>query len=156
MSFNSAAVSDLFSAILTDAQTTGLFERVNTHEPKHAPGNGLNCSIWVSDIKPVKSSGLDQTSGLVSFFIRIYNSMLSEPQDDIDPQILSAVSTLMASYTGDFNFGDLADVRNIDLLGQYGEGLSAQAGYMDISNKMFRVMVLTLPIIIDNMFVQET
>lgn len=155
MTFNADAVSDLFNAIVTGAMDTGIFETVNSHEPKTAPGAGLTCSVWVDSIKPVKSSGLDQTSGLVSFFIRVYNPMLAEPQDDIDPAILSAVSVLMAAYTGDFDFGQVAEVRNIDLLGQYGDGLSATAGYMEISNKMFRVMVLTLPVIIDNLFVQE-
>lgn len=158
MSFNSAAVNDLFNAVVTDALTTGVFETVNTHEPKSAPGNGLRCSVWVDDIRPVRSSGLDQTSCLVTFYIRVYNSMLQEPQDNIDPAILSAICTLMDSYTGDFQLSadSTAEIREIDLLGQFGDGLSAQAGYLDIDNKKYRVMVLSLPVVIDNMFVQES
>lgn len=156
MAFNQEAISDLLNAIITGSMATGMFAQTSMHEPKTAPGAGLNCAIWVDTIKPVRSSGLDQTSGLVSFYIRVYNSMLAEPQDDIDPAILNAVSTLMAAYTGDFDFGQIADVRNIDLLGQYGDGLSAQAGYLEIGNKMFRVMVINLPVIVDNMFTQES
>jgi hypothetical protein len=154
MTFNEAAVDDVFNQVASAAMQLGVFERVNTHEPKNTPGSGLTCSIWIDTIKPVRTSGLNQTSGLVSFFIRIYNSMLAEPQDDIDPAITKAVSTLISTYTGDFDFGQVADVRMIDLLGAYSSGLSAQAGYMEIGNKMFRVMVLDLPVVINDMFVQ--
>lgn len=155
MAFDAAAVDDLFSAVQSAATSLGVFETVNTHEPKNAPGNGLLCSIWVDTIKPVRTSGLNETSGMVTFFVRVYNSMLAEPQDNIDPAITKAVMTLMESYTGDFDFGEVADVRNIDLLGAYGDGLSAQAGYMEIGNKMFRVMVLNLPVVINDLFAQE-
>lgn len=155
MTFNSAAIADLYNAILTGSMTLGVFSTTTSFEPKTAPDSGLNCAVWVDSIKPVRSSGLDQTSGLVSFFIRVYNSMLAEPQDAIDPQILGAVSDLMAAYTGDFDFGQVADVRNVDLLGSDSDGLSAQAGYMEIAGKMFRVMVINLPVIVNNMFIQE-
>lgn len=154
MPFNEAAVDDLFNAVVSGAEALGVFERVNTHEPKNTPGAGLTCSIWVDTIKPVRTSGLNSTSGLVSFFVRVYNSMLAEPQDDIDPDIVKAVTTLMGAYTGDFDFGRVADVRNIDLLGTYSGGLSAQAGYMEISGKMFRVMVINLPIVVNDMWTQ--
>lgn len=154
MAWNDAAVDSLYNAIVAGSMKLGRFEQTRTHEPKNAPGSGLHLAVWLDTIKPVPSSGLDQTSGLVSFFVRIYNPMLAEPQDDIDPQIMKATSALMGAYTGDFNFGAVAQVRNIDLLGQYGDGLAAQAGYMEISGKLFRVMVITLPIIIDNLWVQ--
>lgn len=156
MTFNSAAVTDLFNAIVTDALTLGIFETVNTHEPKTAPGNGLRCNIYVDTIRPVKSSGLALTSGLLSFYVEIYNSMLQEPQDDIDPAILSAVCALLESYTGDFRLAmdTTADIRMVDLLGAYSEGLSAQSGYKQLDNKMYRVMVISLPVVIDDMFEQ--
>jgi hypothetical protein len=157
VSFNAAAVDALFAALVTDAEVTGLFEVVNTHEPKSAPQNGLNCSIWADTIKPVKAGGLNQTSGLVSFFVRIYNSMLAEPQDDIDPAILAAAGVLMNTYSGDFQLATAAgvDVRMVDLLGAYSDGLSAQAGYMSIDSKMFRVMVISLPVVLNDMFPQS-
>lgn len=154
MAFDAAAVNDLYNVIKTAAMASGLFEDTTTHEPKTAPGSGLNCAVWVDGIKPVKSSGLNATSGVVSFFIRVYNSMLAEPQDDIDPAILTSVTSLMAIYTGDFDFGEVASVRNIDLLGSDGDAMSAQAGYMEIGNKMFRVMVINLPVIVNDLWTQ--
>lgn len=157
MTFNAAAVNGLFNAVVTDALTTGLFESVNTHEPKNAPGNGLTCWVHVSDVQPVRTSGLDQTSGLVSFFVEIYCSMLQEPQDDIDPMMLSAASVLMGNYSGDFTLAadTTADVRHVDLLGAYGTGLSVQGGYKQIGDKLERVMVVYLPVVINDMWLQE-
>jgi hypothetical protein len=45
-------------------------------------------------------------------------------------------------------------VRNVDLLGAYGAGLSALAGYLNVDNKMFRVVDLTLPLIVNNVWEQ--
>ena len=154
MSFDGAAVRDLLNALVTHAMTLGLFESPQTHEPKSAPGNGLQCSIWVDTIGPVTSSGLDATSGRVVFHVRIYSNMLQEPQDDIDPNILTAVCALLDDYTGQFELGGAGGTRNVDLLGQHGTPLSAQAGYLTIDNRMYRVMVITMPVIINDLFEQ--
>jgi hypothetical protein len=152
VTFNAAAVLALFAAVSSHAAETGLFEQVPQHEPKSAPGNGLGCAIWVAEIAPIQSSGLDQTSGKVVFNVRIYSNMLQEPQDSIDPEILSAVCTLMAEYSGSFTLG--GTVREIDLLGQFGDSLSAKAGYLTHDNRLFRVMDIVLPVIINDLFGQ--
>lgn len=157
MIFNQQGVEDLFAAIVSEAGQLGVFETVNTHEPKSAPGTGLRCSIWIDTVKPLRSSGLAMTSGLVSFFARVYNNMLQEPQDDIDPAITSAVFSLMGQVSGDYAFSSVTtlDIRNVDLLGAYGEGLAAQAGYMQIDNGMYRVMVLNVPVVVNDLWSQE-
>lgn len=154
MTFNAAAVNALYASVLSGSLSLGIFENTSQYEPKSAPQAGLHCAVWIDSIKPVSSSGLSQTSGLVSFFVRVYNSMLAEPQDDIDPQVVKAVTTLMAAYTGNFDFGAQPGVRAIDLMGAYSTGLTAQAGYMEIDRKFFRVMVINLPVIINDMFLQ--
>lgn len=157
MIFNQQGVEDLFSAIVSQAESLGVFETVNTHEPKSAPGTGLRCSIWIDTIKPLRSSGLGMTSGLLTFFCRVYNNMLQEPQDDIDPAITSAMYALMGQFSLDFAFSAITtlDIRNVDLLGAYGEGLSAQAGYMQIDSGMYRVMVLNVPVVVNDLWSQE-
>jgi hypothetical protein len=152
VTFDAAAVTALFAAVESHAQTLGLFERVNIHEPKNAPGNGLSCSIWVESIKPVRSSGLASVSGVITFKARILSNMLAEPQDGIDPQILSAVCVLMAEYSGSFTLG--GTVREIDLLGAEGEQLSAQAGYLSQDSRLFRAMELTIPVVINDMWTE--
>jgi hypothetical protein len=152
MSFDAAAVDVLLDKVQSHAATLGVFETVNMHEPKSAPGNGLRCAIWVQDIRPVLTSGLGATSGCVTLFVRIYGNMLQQPYDAIDPNILKATTTLMNAYTGDFDFG--VTVRNIDLLGQHGQAMAAQAGYIPIDSKLYRAMTITLPVIVNDMWTQ--
>lgn len=153
MAFDGAAVRALFDQVLSHAMKLGVFERVNGHEPKNAPGGGLSCSVWVDSVDPLPAaSGLNATSGRLAFHVRVMSSMLAEPQDGIDPEILSAVCTLMAEYSGNFTLG--GTVREIDLLGAHGIPLSAQAGYLEQDRKFFRVMVITLPVIINDLWTQ--
>lgn len=144
----------ILAAVESHAAATGLFETVNKHEPKRAPGNGLHAAIWVQSLRPIRGgSGLASTSYRLEVSERIYNNMLADPQNDIDPRVLEAVDVLMAAYTGDFTLGDR--VRNVDLLGAHGgDGLSADAGYLEQDGKMYRVMVITLPLIINDLYTQ--
>lgn len=143
----------VITAVTDHALTLGLFERVNQHEPKNAPGRGLSAAVWVDTIAPVRAGGLDATTVRFAVMIRLYSSMLMEPQDSIDPNLVEAVDTLIETYSGDFELG-LANVRMIDLLGQFGVPLSAQAGYLEQDKKLFRVMTVTNPIIINDAWEQ--
>lgn len=142
----------IYTAFQSHAMAAGLFETVNTHEPKNTPGKGLHAAVWSDWIGPTQTSGLAATTARIIFKVRIYSDMLQEPQDMIDPNILGAVHVLMAAYSADFTLGGL--VRNVDLLGQYGEGLSAQAGYVSISGQMHRVMTITAPVIVSDAWPQ--
>jgi hypothetical protein len=147
MAFDAIAVRNLLDAVVSHAQGLGQFDRVNYHEPKNAPGRGLSCSVWVQSIEPVTSSGLASTSGRVTLNARIYTSMTAEPQDDIDKQILAAATVLLGEYSGSFTLG--GTVRDIDLM-----QMGAQAGYLQQDGKVFRVMVVVLPIIINDLWTQ--
>ena len=153
MTFDSAAVSTLFDKAQSHAMALGLFETVHSHEPKSAPGNGLRAALWVQDIRPVgAASGQAATSGVVTLYVRVYSSFLQHPFDEIDPNLLSATTTLLGAYTGDLDLG--ATVRNIDLLGMYGAAMSAQAGYINQDNKVYRIMTVTLPVVINDLWAQ--
>ena len=152
MTFDAAAVDGLFNKVVSYVQATGLFDRVNQFEPKSAPGSGLSAAVWVQSIDPVNSSGLAATSGRVLLNVRVYTNMLSEPPDAIDPGVLTAVTTLMGTFSGDLSLG--STVRNIDLLGETGESLSAKAGYVTIDTVLYRIMELSVPVLINDMFAQ--
>jgi len=147
-------IQTIFDVVTSHAQSSGLFERVNNHEPKSAPGNGLSLAIWVDYIGPTKSSGLASTSGKVILKERIYSNMLQEPQDAIDPNITDAVDVLLTAYSGDFQLNN--NIRYIDLLGSEGVPLSAQAGYLNQDGKMYRVMEITLPILVNDIWAQSS
>lgn len=147
-------VTGILDQVVSHALTLGLFERVNTAEPKSAPGNGLTCAIWADRIEPLALvSGLDSTSVRVVFMVRLYTSMTRQPTDEIDPNIMAAVDTLIGAYSGALTLG--GKVRNVDLLGAHGVGLGAQAGYVNQDGKLFRVMTLTLPMVINDVWEQS-
>lgn len=151
-------VKDLVDAVASHAMSLGYFDRVNTHEPKNAPGNGLSCSIWFSDIEAVRGSGLNSTSVRIALNIRIMTSMIAEPQDMIDPNLAEALSVLVQSYHDDLELDNIAglDIRMIDVLGAYGNPLRAQAGYIEQDKKIYRLFDITLPIIANDVWNQST
>jgi hypothetical protein len=143
----------LFNAIESHARASGLFDSVNTFEPKSAPGGNLHCAIYVSGLQPAPlDSGLFSTAGVLTIMARIYLPMIQEPQDKIDPTIVAATDTLMEDFSGDFTLG--GNARNIDLLGQSGAALSALAGYITIDQTVFRSMDITIPIVVNDVFTQ--
>lgn len=155
--FNDAAVQMVFDKVISLALASGRFDHVNQHEPKSAPGHGLECSVWMNTIVPTRSSGLGITSGVVTLYARIYTNFRQQPYDMIDPNVLSAVAAMMTALTGDFSFGGAPGVRAVDILGAWSSvPLSAAAGYVEIDRQMFRVMTLTIPIVMDDMFVQAS
>lgn len=149
-----ADIAGIFAAVESHALASGLFGRVNMHEPKSAPtALGITCAIWVQSIAPVPGgSGLASTSGRLTMQVRVYTSMFGEPQDAIDPNLLGAVTALISSYSGDFDLGGL--IRNVDLLGSTGEPLGARAGYLNQDGKLMRIMDITLPLIVNDLWTQ--
>jgi hypothetical protein len=150
VSLNIAAVTD---AVASHALSLGVFDRVNTHEPKVAPGNGITCAVWVDRIlMNRKASGLNRTGVTLVFNIRLYQTMLSEPQDAIDPNLIGALDLLMAAFNGDYELG--GTVREVDVFGMNGVALGAQAGYVPQDNKMYRVVIVTLPLNMNDVWEQ--
>jgi hypothetical protein len=148
----SLGTRSILDKVVSHALALGTFAKVNTHEYKAAPGKGLFCEIWAETIAPARS-GLDVTSAVLTLNIRIRSDMIAEPQDGIDPAILDAVDELMDAYTGDFQLGGTS--RNIDLLAGSTPGLRADAGYLDHGGKLFRIVTITMPIIINDVWNQE-
>ncbi len=148
----STDVNALFSAVASEAKQLGAFRGTIQHEPKNAPGNGLWCAIWWAGTKPARSSGLASVSAVVTFSARIYSDMLAEPQDKIDPGVMTAAHLLMGAYAGGFTFD--GEVRMVDLLGSEGEPLACSPGYITIGSTMYRAAELTIPVIINDMWTE--
>lgn len=151
MPLNIGAILD---PIVSHALASGLFERVNRHEAVNAPGHGLTASAWFDRIGPVDSgSGLASTSVRVAFNVRIYSPAAREPADEIDPHAIAATDALMNAYSGDFELG--GQVRCVDLLGMHGEPLSARSGWLGLSERLFRVVTIVLPVIVSDVWAQQ-
>jgi len=141
-------------AVVSHAQSTGQFDKVNMHEPKSKLKTAITCAIWTQGIDPLPgASGLTSTTARILYNIRIYQNMLMEPQDAIDPRVMEATYALMAGYSDDFTLDGL--IRNVDLLGQFGFALAAQAGYVAIDDTMYRAMDISLPLIVNDLWVHR-
>ncbi|MFD5814414.1 hypothetical protein [Streptomyces sp. NPDC127038] len=147
-------IRTILDAVESHALSSGFFSAVNGHEPKSAPQSGITCAVWVEQIGPARGgSGLDSTSARLALNVRLYTSMVSEPEDAIDPDMMTALDALMAAYSGDFELDGL--VRQVDLLGHYGDPLGARAGYLTTSGAEYRVLTITLPLIVNDLWSQS-
>jgi len=145
--------STLVNAIASHAAALGLFDAVNGHEPKNAPGGQLTCAIWTMDLLPVQSSGLAATSVRITFNVRLYLPTLNtspEQADMIDPQMMDAADLLLADYVGNFTLGGL--IRYVDVRGIDGNPLSVQSGYITQDGKVYRVLTIFLPLVINDLW----
>jgi hypothetical protein len=148
-------IRGVLDAIQSHALASGFFTEVNGNEPLSPPDtSGLTCAVWVEQIGPARGgSGLASTSTRLCFYVRLYSGMAIEPADAIDPNLMDALDALMAAYSGDFTLDGL--LREVDLLGQFGDPLGARAGYLLEGGTEFRVMTITLPVIVNDLWDQE-
>jgi hypothetical protein len=104
--------------------------------------------VWAQEIGPnPEASGLAVTSADVEFNVRLYMALNSQAPDAIDPAMMNATSLLLAAYNGDFTLDGL--VRNIDVM-----QAKAQAGYANQNGQILRMMTISLPIVINDLWVQ--
>ena len=148
MALDAAAVKSLFSEIVSHASALNLFADVNGHAPESPPANGASYSVWLSDLSPVAAaSGLAATAGRVEFTGHIYTRQRARPLDQIDPNVLLLACDLLGAYSGDFTLG--GTVRDVELM-----AMSAQPAYVDFEGKPFRVVELTVPVVVNDMFAE--
>ncbi len=74
--------------------------------------------------------------------------MLNEPEDQIEYQLAEALSEISSDLIGEYDLG--ATIRNIDVGGIYGQSLTSEWGYLDVGGVMFRVVDITVPLIVDD------
>jgi hypothetical protein len=144
----------IFAALVTHAQELGIFETVYQGEPKSAPTNGLTLALYVGGATDQGFSLVSQRSGLATvskrivLTARIHFPMLHEPISDIETTVLSATEQYVDSLLSDFMLGHTVDF--LDMFGAYGTGVAGLPGYITIDSKLFRVMSITLPVILES------
>lgn len=149
-----AKVDAILDQLVSHALTLGLFEVVNTSEPKAAPGWGLSYFLWLDQLDPVpQRSGLASTSVAMIWNGRIMGGAFSEPIDQVDPNMARASATLIGEYHGNYSLG--GNVMAVDLLGIGPQRLNAKAGYININNKFYRVSTITIPMLVDDVWAQS-
>jgi len=149
----SIGVNALIDAVVSHASASGYFDLVQGHEPKSAPGGDLTFAVFLSNLAPApRASGLSISSARVELTGRIYKPFREQPEDLIDPRLAEAADVLFTAYIADFELGGTA--RNIDVNGSQGAGLNARAGYQAIDGQTYRVIDITIPIIVNDVWTQ--
>jgi hypothetical protein len=152
MSAPNSLPKQVIEAVATHGLRAGQFDQFLQHEPKSAPGTGVSAAVWLNSLRPA-SSGLVSTSVRMELTVRIYVNMLMEPQDEIDPVMMSATWDLVTAYSGPgFTLGGL--VQKVDLLGEDGDPLQVEFGFVAIDRTMYRIADILLPVKINDAFDQ--
>ena len=145
-------IDTILDAIVSHAQNTGWFEVVNEHESKQSGTNSLTAGVWVERIDPIKSSGLNSASVRLELEMRLYNSTMQAPYDDIDSNLTKALDALFTAYIGDFELG--GEARHIDVFGAHGQGLGVRVGFMNSDGREYRVFQIRIPIILNDVWTE--
>jgi hypothetical protein len=158
--FTEQVIVDILSTLESLVAQTGRFEIVKKNEPVSAPTGGLTAAIWIDSIVPIRRSGLNATSVAFNVRVRAYMPFRAQPYDIIDTEVLAGISEIMGALTGDLNFSQnqrIDDaIRTIDIIGGEGSGekLDARAGYLELDRKIYRIMTIRCPIIVNDAFQQ--
>lgn len=138
----------IFDALTGLGSSTGVFSSVNGVEPTSAPvsGDAVHLALWSGAIRPAQSSGLNSASIRWEIQGRIYTNGFKETADD--SAIGIAAVAFLAAISNSYTLGGL--VRQVDIFGQEGDGLEATPGYLEQDKKVYRVMDLRIPLIIND------
>lgn len=140
-------------ALAAHAKRTAKVERTVMREPMHAPGPGITCAVTFGSFRPARS-GLAATSVAVIMMVRLYTPLRKDgpQQDELEPLLMDAASRLCASYVGEFTLDGL--VVAVDVRGgeQSGAELGGEGGYIVIDNVQHRVVTITVPLVINDLW----
>jgi hypothetical protein len=152
--FNAAAIAALMAAVKSVPAGLGSYKSsVVFHEPKAAPTSLPAIALWAGPIEPLGPiSGLSEVSGRVTVQGRIYAANAMNIDDKAEELLLKLTSDLLGAFAGAFTLDGSAMC--MDLLGAYGQKLSAAPGYLAHDSSFFRVSELAFPIIIDPLWTE--
>lgn len=142
-------------ALKSHALSLGHFSSVNSVDVGSTPPSAdLTAVVYPNRIRALPSaSGLNSTSVAIDFMMRLIRGMNVDPLGSIDVEMITATDALMNSYSGNFTLGGL--IAYVDLLGQHGESLNADSGFIKLdSDQTFRIVDITIPCIINDVWNQ--
>jgi len=152
MAFAKSDAVALFDGMRSLLMTLGVFDHVGTQEPLNAPGKGINVAVTLGPVTTAPS-GLASTSLRIEFRAKIFHTLLTRPLDPVDPEVLWAAVALIGAWSSAFTlsaFTTAGLVRNLDLL-----AATAAPAYLIQDGKEFRVIEVTMPVIVNDAFDQE-
>ena len=129
------------------AKKMGLFKLVQLGEPK-APPVDLTMAFFMSSAIVTHMYANGGTGEQHIIIGRVHMDLLAEPADKVEANLAKIVSKYMNLILADSDLG--ATIKTIDVAGMSGEALGAKWGIVTIDNKMFRVVDITIPCLVDD------
>lgn len=147
MAFN---ISNTLDVLLSHVAASGHVSSNSMGEPIEPPsGDKLHGSVYMRSTTVQILYGDGGTQELHVAVARLYRPVMREPTDQGERELAIATSELMQDFAQDFTLG--GTVREIDLAGgQGGEAMGAEWGHVVIKDLMYRVVDITVPIVIDD------
>lgn len=124
----------------------GYLGHVQIGEPMAPPEAETTAAIFASGVR-VAETTLNSIIELHTITIRIYKDMLVHPPEELEKGLSIVTSHLMKELGSDLDLG--GNIRSVDVAGIYGSVLEAQWGSIQIQNKMYKVVDITVPLIVD-------
>ncbi len=137
----------------SQCRASGGFDGVVTHELRKAPTSQFVLGAWWLRTRTIpQRSGLASTSILVTLQARIYMPLQGDP-DQLDTELWRRTDLIYAAMHSGLTFTD--DEHEIDILGAYGDGVTADAGFLPMpDNTPVRVSDVNVPIVVDDAYAQ--
>ena len=145
-------IQNILDNVATHIMATGYFDTVLGYESKQSPSTGLSAALYVEDIRPIRTSGLANTSIRMELELRLYSSTYQEPYEGIDTTLVRATDAVFTAVISDFDLG--SEARHVDIFGAYGQPVRVRSGYINLNGMEFRVFQITLPIVVDDVWPQ--
>jgi hypothetical protein len=141
---------EILDKAVSHVMELGLFDQVNFHSSLTAPGKDLSADITVASYSPMLASGANSVSARLELqFVLVYH-LINSPADQIDKIMLNAADLVMQSFANDFDLGET--LRMVDIFGAHGTSMNADFGYVDYEDSKYRVAVITVPLIINDVW----
>ena len=144
MAFDIATTLD---AVQTHLDGSGLFFETHIGQPTSAVGEGPIAAIF-GDTVSVVDTTLNSTIEQHVLTIRLYQGTHIGAVETLEKDGWSLVSQVMDLFYGDFQLG--ANIRNVDVAGEYGTSLSASRDEEAIETTPYYVADIVLPLIVNS------
>jgi uncharacterized protein (UPF0212 family) len=138
-------ITNTIQSIASFLEARGEFTTVQIGEPKSPPVGDLSAAVFMNDAAVVAVT-LQTTVEIHEVTVRIYRNMLEEPEADNEIRLSQVLNGVVSDLLGDYDLG--ATIRNI-AVGEYGRTLSAAWGYVDVGGTIYRMIDLSVPMIVD-------
>ena len=149
MAFN---IKNSLDAIASHISRTGYVNDVRIGEPTSPPDavDKMHAAIYMTSAS-VAELTLSTTIELHVVTVRLYRRAAFGQGDDagqVESEMALALSQISSNLIGEFDLG--GTLRAIDSGGQYGTGYSATWGYVQLSSTVYRIIDITIPLIVDD------